>query len=83
MSGIRISVCIVSYNVRDFLIQALHSIKRACTDITHEILVVDNASVDGTVQNVYFPILPLSPINEIQDFPWRIIWHYEERKVST
>ena len=52
MSGIRISVCIVSYNVRDFLIQALHSIKRACTDITHEILVVDNASVDGTVQEL-------------------------------
>jgi GT2 family glycosyltransferase len=52
MKRLRITVCIVNYNVRDFLIQALHSIKRALKDIAHEIIVVDNASVDGSVQAI-------------------------------
>jgi GT2 family glycosyltransferase len=52
MSQLNISVCIVSYNVRDFIIQALHSINRALKDIAHEIIVVDNASVDGSVQAI-------------------------------
>ena len=45
-----ISVIIVNYNVRDFLEQSLLSIKRALQDISSEIIVVDNASVDGSVQ---------------------------------
>jgi GT2 family glycosyltransferase len=57
MNRPQLSVCIVSYNVRDFIIQALHSIKRALRDISHEIIVVDNASVDGSVQaiDITFP----------------------------
>lgn len=46
----QISVIIVNYNVRDFLEQCLLSIKRALKDIPSEIIVVDNASVDGSVQ---------------------------------
>ena len=45
-----ISVIIVNYNVRDFLEQALLSVRRALQEIPSQIIVVDNASVDGSVQ---------------------------------
>lgn len=45
-----ISVIIVNYNVKDFLEQSLESVKRALKDINSEIIVVDNNSVDGSVQ---------------------------------
>ncbi len=44
-----ISVVIVNYNVKDYLAQALLSLKRALKDIRYEIIVVDNASVDDSV----------------------------------
>ncbi len=47
-----ISVIIVNFNVREFLEQALLSVKRALKDIPSEIIVVDNASVDDSVQMV-------------------------------
>lgn len=47
-----VSVIIVSYNVRDFLEQCLHSIHRACQHLDAEVLVVDNASRDGSSQMV-------------------------------
>ncbi len=47
-----LSVIIVSYNVRDFLGQAITSLKKALRNIEHEIFVVDNASSDGTVELV-------------------------------
>lgn len=46
---IRLSVIIVNYNVQHFLEQALSSIIKACRNISAEIIVVDNASVDGSV----------------------------------
>jgi len=46
----KISVIIVNYNVKDFLEQALISLKRALKDISSQIIVVDNASIDGSVQ---------------------------------
>jgi len=49
---IKISVIIVNYNVREFLLHSIQSIVRALSEITHEIIVVDNASVDGSVQAV-------------------------------
>ena len=48
--AIKISVIIVNYNVKDFLEQALLSLKRALTGIKSEIIVVDNNSIDGSVQ---------------------------------
>lgn len=48
----RISVIIVNYNVKDYLEQALISLKRALMNISHEIFVVDNASIDGSVSHV-------------------------------
>ena len=47
-----LSIIIVNYNVRDFLMHALESIQRAVVNIPHEIFIVDNASVDGSVEMV-------------------------------
>ncbi|HES58907.1 MAG TPA: glycosyltransferase, partial [Caldithrix sp.] len=47
--NIVISVIIVNYNVREFLEQALISVKKALKNISSEIIVVDNASIDGSV----------------------------------
>ncbi|MFC1728893.1 glycosyltransferase [candidate division KSB1 bacterium] len=49
---ITVSVIIVSYNVRYFLELAIHSVMRSLTDLSHEIIVVDNASSDGSVEMV-------------------------------
>jgi GT2 family glycosyltransferase len=46
----KLSVVIVNYNVRYFLEQCLVSVKRACVNIEAEVLVVDNASKDGSVE---------------------------------
>jgi len=47
-----ISVIIVSYNVRDFLQQCLHSVYEASHNLNTEIFVVDNRSVDGTADMI-------------------------------
>ncbi len=44
----KLSVIIVNYNVRYFLEQALHAVRKACAGIDAEIFVVDNHSVDGS-----------------------------------
>jgi GT2 family glycosyltransferase len=49
---IRLSIIIVNYNVRYFLEQALQSVQKACENITAEIFVVDNNSVDDSVRMV-------------------------------
>lgn len=43
---------IVNYNVREFLEQALQSVRRASRDLRVEVFVVDNNSVDGSVPMV-------------------------------
>jgi GT2 family glycosyltransferase len=48
----KLSVVIVNYNVRYFLEQCLRSVFRALGDIPAEVFVVDNASVDGSVDMV-------------------------------
>ncbi|MDX1547063.1 MAG: glycosyltransferase [Rhodothermales bacterium] len=47
-----LSVVIVNYNVREFLEQALRSVQRAAAGLSVEIFVVDNNSVDGSVEMV-------------------------------
>jgi len=47
-----LSVILVNYNVREFLRQALRSIKRALRELPSEVIVVDNASDDGSVELV-------------------------------
>lgn len=48
----RLSVIIVNYNVRFFLEQALLSVRKAIRNIDGEIFVVDNNSVDGSVDMI-------------------------------
>ena len=44
----RLSVVICNYNTRDALAEALESLQATLADVTHEIIVVDNASKDGS-----------------------------------
>ena len=48
----KLSIIIVNYNVKYFLEQALLSVRRASVDIKTEVFVVDNNSVDESVQMV-------------------------------
>ncbi len=52
MKKTRLSVIIVNYNVRHFLEQCLRSVLEACEGIEAEIRVVDNNSVDGSVEMI-------------------------------
>lgn len=48
----KISIIIVNYNVKYFLEQALHSVRKAVKGIEAEVFVVDNNSVDGSCEMV-------------------------------
>lgn len=48
----KVSVIIVSYNVKHFLIQCIHSVLKAANDVNIEIIVVDNVSKDGSVEAI-------------------------------
>lgn len=43
-----ISVIIVNYNVKDFLVQCLNSVHIALQGIDSEIIIIDNNSTDGS-----------------------------------
>ena len=47
-----LTVIIVNYNVQHFLEQCLHSVRKAAKNVSTEIFVVDNNSVDGSVNMV-------------------------------
>ena len=47
--AVKLSVIIVNYNVKYFLEQCLHSVLKAVAGIEAEVLVVDNASTDGSM----------------------------------
>lgn len=49
---VKLSVVIVNYNVKYFLEQALHSVRKASKGMDVEVFVVDNNSVDGSVEMV-------------------------------
>ena len=46
----KLSIVIVNYNVKYYLEQCLRSVERAAAHIEHEVLVVDNASEDGSME---------------------------------
>lgn len=48
----KISVIVVNYNVEFFLEQCLNSVKKALENVTGEVFVVDNNSIDGSVEMV-------------------------------
>src|SRR5262249_16591826 len=43
---------VVSYNTRQKTVQCIHSIKRSTTRIPYEVIVVDNASTDGSAEAI-------------------------------
>lgn len=47
-----VSVVIINWNVRDLLVQCLRSLQVALAGVQHEIIVVDNGSVDHSAQVV-------------------------------
>ncbi|MEX0602678.1 MAG: glycosyltransferase family 2 protein, partial [Bacteroidota bacterium] len=51
-ASLQLSVVIVNYNVREFLHHSLVSLRKAMKGIRGEIIVVDNASDDGSVEMV-------------------------------
>ena len=57
----KLSIVIVNYNVKYFLEQCLHSVRKATNSIEAEVFVVDNNSVDGSVEmlNQKFPEVKL------------------------
>ena len=48
----KLAVIIVNYNVKHFLEQALHSVFKSGNGIQMEVWVVDNNSVDGSIEMV-------------------------------
>jgi hypothetical protein len=52
-----VSIIVVSWNARDYLEKCLNSIAQARSPVVHEVIVVDNASVDGSPEMVeeHFP----------------------------
>jgi len=58
-----LSIIIVSWNVRDYLADCIESILENCRLLQYEIIVVDNASTDGTVDFIKnkYPRLVLIP----------------------
>ena len=48
----KLSVVIVNYNVKHFLEQCLNSLEQAAAGIDYEIIVVDNASTDGSTEYI-------------------------------
>lgn len=65
-----VSVIIVNYNTKDLLQECLASINNNVRDILYEIIVVDNASKDGSVDMVasLFPEVKLIQNNSNQGF---------------
>jgi GT2 family glycosyltransferase len=47
---VELSIIIVNYNVKEFLQNLIHSLQKAVAQIDYEIIVVDNASDDGSVE---------------------------------
>jgi len=52
MPEIEVSIIIVNYNTWDLLSPCLDSIAEHCQGVSHEVIVVDNASSDGSVEKI-------------------------------
>jgi GT2 family glycosyltransferase len=68
----RLSILIVSYECRDALLRCLASLDAGTRGIAHEVIVVDNASADGTAEAVrrLHPEVVLIASGENRGFSW-------------
>lgn len=59
-----LSIIIVNYNVKEFIYNLLPSLKKAGEGIDYEVIIVDNASSDGSVESLKrdFPEIKLIPL---------------------
>lgn len=51
-SAVDVSIVVVSWNTRDVLLECLDSLRAVANELSVQIVVVDNASTDGTVEAV-------------------------------
>ena len=49
----KLSIIVVNYNVEYFLDQCLHSVKSAINNLACEVIIVDNASIDGSLEMIH------------------------------
>ncbi|HEX8832659.1 MAG TPA: glycosyltransferase family 2 protein [Abditibacteriaceae bacterium] len=65
-----LSILVVNWNTRDYLRACLHSLRETCAEIEHEVIVVDNASHDGsaTMVRAEFPDVKLFASEENTGF---------------
>lgn len=69
MSEVDLSIIILNYNTKDFLLDCLQSIKEAdLSGIKTEIIVVDNASTDGSVETARESIKSITSTTSITGF---------------
>ncbi len=59
----KLSIIIVNYNVKYFLEQAIQSAIKACRNIEAEIIVIDNNSVDGSVELIQSKFINSDVVN--------------------
>ncbi|MEN9282196.1 MAG: hypothetical protein RL594_1131 [Bacteroidota bacterium] len=66
LGGIDLSVIIVNYNVKDYLLQCLRSLQEASSSVRIQTIVVDNNSSDGSVEDLApsFPEVEWIPLPE-------------------
>jgi len=59
-----VSICIVNWNTKEYLLDCLKSISEKTTGLDYEVIVVDNDSDDGTVEAVEssnYPVVIIAP----------------------
>jgi GT2 family glycosyltransferase len=63
---IDVSIIIVNYNVKDYLLQCLRSLEQLDSSLRSEVIVVDNHSTDGSVQDLQaqFPLVRWIALDE-------------------
>ena len=59
--AVDLTIIVVSFNTRDMTLDCLRSIERQTRDISYEVIVVDNSSIDGSAQAISdeFPLINL------------------------
>lgn len=70
--SVLVSICIVNWNTKDYLCACIESIKKFCKKNQVEIIVVDNASADGSAEmvKILYPNLKLIENSENRGYAY-------------